>query len=382
MISGRSEILELGRYFVTRRILPIPAFKIPKKSQSQRERYDQRRGQKPSKSSASDNHKNADALGITKAKAKPTTQSTVAIMVAFRCDFFSWLITRTLTNSAIIIARDLKRADTPIISNGCHVNNGRSGGDYNCMFGRTSKMKRIVILAYGLLAYCAFLATILYAIGFTSDTFVPKGINGGELAPPVQSMLIDMSLVILFGATHSAMARPAFKKRIMEFIPASAERSTYVLVSSLELAILFGLWQPLTFVIWKIDSPVIQYLLNAGSLVGWGIVFWSSFLIDHFDLFGLRQVWLNFRGMAYSPTPFTASGLYKYVRHPLMLGFLVAFWLTPLMTAGHLLFAGGMTVYILIGIALEERDLSKHLAGDYSRYRESTAMILPWRIRR
>ncbi len=238
-------------------------------------------------------------------------------------------------------------------------------------------MQRIIILVYGILAYCAFFATITYAIGFVTGMFVPKGIDSGALGPPLQSTLIDLVLVIFFGAAHSAMARPAFKKSITKFIPASAERSTFVLVASLQLAIVFWLWQPLTSVAWRIDSPVIAWLLNAGALVGWGLVFWSSFLINHFDLFGLRQVWLNFKGLPYSPTPFTVRGLYKYVRHPLMLGFLVAFWLTPFMTVGHLLFAASMTVYILIGIALEERDLAKYLSEEYSRYHESTAMILP-----
>jgi protein-S-isoprenylcysteine O-methyltransferase Ste14 len=176
------------------------------------------------------------------------------------------------------------------------------------------------------------------------------------------------------------MARPAFKERLTKFIPQPAERSTFVLVASIVLAILFWQWRPIDTLMWS-SRPPFSWLAIGVSMLGWVIVFWSTFLIDHFDLFGLRQVWLHYRRLEYTPRPFVVRGLYKYVRHPLMLGFLVAFWFTPTMTLGHLLFAVAMTVYIIIGVFFEERDLAKSLGEQYLRYKEQTLMILPWRKR-
>lgn len=240
-------------------------------------------------------------------------------------------------------------------------------------------MNRILILAYGVFAYAAFLGTILYMIGFVGDVIVLKNIDMGSPRPMAEALLVDVILVLLFGVSHSVMARPAFKERLTKFIPPSAERSTFVLVASIVFAILFWLWRPINSLVWNCTPPS-SWLLFGISMVGWVIVFWSTFLIDHFDLFGLRQVWLNYRGVEYSARPFIVRGLYKYVRHPLMLGFLIAFWFTPTMSLG-LLFAISMTIYIFVGVFYEERDLAQFLGESYSRYKEQTSMIFPWRKR-
>lgn len=240
---------------------------------------------------------------------------------------------------------------------------------------------KVLMLAYGTLAYLAFLCTILYMIGFVEGVLVPKDINAGVAEPLPMVMLIDVALVMLFGVSHSVMARPDFKQLLTKFIPAAAERSTFVLVANVVFMLLFWQWRPAVDVIWSF-SGLIAALLFCISISGWILVFWSTFLIDHFDLFGLRQVWLNFRGVEYSAHPFVVRGLYKYVRHPLMLGFLIAFWFTPLMTVGHLIFAIAMTIYIYIGVIHEERDLAKFLGDDYFLYREQTSMIFPWAKRK
>ncbi|MBX9685469.1 MAG: hypothetical protein K2X27_02130 [Candidatus Obscuribacterales bacterium] len=235
-----------------------------------------------------------------------------------------------------------------------------------------------LILAYGTVSYLSFLAVILYMIGFVEGLSVPKDINSGVSGPLLESIPIDFALILLFGLSHSVMARPAFKERVTKFMPHAAERSTYVLVANIALAILFWQWRPISTPIWSF-SGIASIILLAISMLGWVLVFWSTFLIDHFDLFGMRQVWLNYRGIEYSAHPFVVRGLYKYVRHPLMLGFLIAFWVTPNMTLGHLLFALLMTVYIFIGVIHEERDLARSLGDNYASYRERTSMIIPWR---
>jgi protein-S-isoprenylcysteine O-methyltransferase Ste14 len=237
-------------------------------------------------------------------------------------------------------------------------------------------MNRFLILAYGIFAYAAFLCTILYMIGFIGAVIVPKNIDTGIQVSLPEAALVDLALILLFGVSHSVMARPAFKQQLTKFIPHAAERSTFVLVASLVLAILYWQWRPIDTVIWTSSAPV-SWLLFGVSMVGWLVVFLSTFLIDHFDLFGLRQVWLNFRGLEYSQRPFVLRGLYKFVRHPLMLGFLIAFWFAPAMTIGHLLFAIAMTIYIFVGIFYEERDLAKMLGEDYLRYKAQTSMIFP-----
>ncbi len=235
----------------------------------------------------------------------------------------------------------------------------------------------IAALLYGVVSYTIFLASFLYAIGFVGNGFVPKSIDSLPAGAMPEAFLIDLLLLGLFALQHSAMARPGFKKRWTKIVPKSVERSTYVLISSLLLALLFWKWQPITQTIWEVDSPAGRGLVHAFFWLGWLIALSSTFMIDHFDLFGLRQVYLRLRSEPYTPLPFVQVALYRFVRHPIMLGFLVAFWSAPTMTLGHLLFAGATTGYIFIGIFLEERDLRRAYGEAYERYRRETSMILP-----
>jgi len=236
---------------------------------------------------------------------------------------------------------------------------------------------RLLFLIYGLLAYIAFFATILYAIGFVGNFVVPKSIDSGTQGSIGTALLVNIVLLGLFGIQHSVMARPGFKSWWMNIVPNPIERSTFVLLSSLLLDLLFWQWRPVTTVVWQIDHPLIRLVLAELSLSGWLMVFYSSFLIDHFDLFGLRQVVLHWRGRPYTHPVFMVRSLYTWVRHPLMAGFLLAFWSTPVMTTGHLLFAVVTTLYILVAIQLEERDLARFLGESYQQYRKETPMLVP-----
>jgi len=230
-------------------------------------------------------------------------------------------------------------------------------------------MRKAAVLAYGVLTYSFFLAAMLYAIGFVGDLIVPKTIDRGGRTS--NAVVVDLALVALFGVQHSVMARPAFKKRV----PAPVERTTFVLASALALDLLFALWRPIGAVVWNVP------LLMPIFWLGWALVIASTFLIDHFDLFGLRQVFAYARGVPYRGLPFKQPRVYGYVRHPLMLSFLIAFWAAPRMTAGHLLFAAGMTVYIVAGVALEERDLVASFGRAYEDYRTRVPMLFPFRLR-
>jgi protein-S-isoprenylcysteine O-methyltransferase Ste14 len=240
-------------------------------------------------------------------------------------------------------------------------------------------MARLFALIYGLISYALFLGTILYAIGFVTGFGVPKTINTGEIAALRAAIPNNLLLLSLFAIQHSVMARQSFKRWWTQYVPASIERSTYVLFSSLTLDLLFSQWQPMPAVIWRIDQPQIAMAITGLSLVGWLIVFTSTFLISHFELFGVRQVVDNLTGRTLPAPRFRTPFLYNFVRHPLYLGFIIAFWATPTMTAGHLLFAAVTTIYILIGILLEERDLTAMFGDDYRRYRDRVSMLLPWR---
>lgn len=231
---------------------------------------------------------------------------------------------------------------------------------------------------YGAACYGAFFVTILYLIGFSGDLLVPKSVDSGSPGPGASAVLIDLLLIGLFGIQHSIMARPGFKRWWTRIVPKPIERSTFVLITSLLLWLLFWQWRPIPSVIWRIDHASARIILTGLFFVGWGLVFYSSFLIDHFDLFGVRQVYLHLRGREYTHSPFKTPPLYRLVRNPLMLGFIIAFWATPVMTSGHLLFSIGMTAYIFIGVAFEERDLMGFLGEDYQRYRARTPMLLPW----
>ena len=237
-------------------------------------------------------------------------------------------------------------------------------------------MGRIAIFVYGVVSYAIFFATFLYAIGFVANIGVPTTLDGPATGSALWALAINVALLTLFALQHSIMARPAFKQWWTRTVPPAAERSTYVLFSSLALALLFWAWQPMGGIIWDVSNPVLRGLLVGLCALGFGIVLVTTFLINHFDLFGLRQVWLHLRGREYTPLAFRTPGLYRYVRHPLYVGWFFAFWATPTMTAAHFLFAMMTTGYILAAIRLEERDLET-AHPEYAAYRESVPMLVP-----
>jgi len=240
-------------------------------------------------------------------------------------------------------------------------------------------MSRVLVSLYGVLSYIIFFLSFLYAIGFVGNLLVPKTIDSGDVTAIVPSLIINVVLLALFAIPHSVMARPAFKQWFTRYIPVAIERSTYVLVSSLLLFLLYWLWQPITGVIWNIESAVGSMILMGIFWVGWLIVLLSTFMTNHFDLFGLRQVYINFKGQEYSHLEFRMIGLYKLCRHPLMLGFIVAFWATPTMTTGHLLFSVATTAYIFIALQFEERDLLTFFGDTYKSYKEKVPMVFPYK---
>jgi len=239
-------------------------------------------------------------------------------------------------------------------------------------------MKKAASLAYGGACYLIFFGTFLYAIGFVGNLVVPKSIDSGPVVSLTEAWAVNLLLLGLFAVQHSVMARPAFKRWWKIIVPSHVERSTYVLASSLLLLLLFWRWHPMPGVVWNIEQPVVLTALWIVFCVGWLVVLISTFLIDHFDLFGLRQVYFYAIGKTYSPPLFHTPALYRIVRHPIMFGFIIAFWATPVMTWGHLLFAGMTTAYIIIGIRLEERDLKSAFGNAYEEYQEQVSMILPW----
>jgi methanethiol S-methyltransferase len=244
-------------------------------------------------------------------------------------------------------------------------------------------LRRTSIFIYGVVSYAVFFGTFLYAIGFVGDFLVPRTIDGAPRVGLTTALLTDLGLLLVFALQHSVMARPGFKRWLTRFVPEPAERSTYVLTSSVALIALFALWQPLGGTIWEISDPAWRGVMYGLFGFGWGLVLISTFLINHFDLFGLRQVWLQLSGKPYTQLKFGTPGPYKLIRHPLYLGWFFAFWFTPVMTATHLLFALATTGYILIAIQLEERDLVAALGDDYRHYRERVPMIIPFlRLRR
>jgi len=242
-------------------------------------------------------------------------------------------------------------------------------------------MKRWLIFFYGVACYAIAFVTLLYAIGFVGNLWVPKSIDSAPRLPLGLALLIDGVLLGLFAIQHSVMARPGFKRWWTRIVPQEAERSTYILFASIALVIMFVYWEPLGGSVWDAQSPLAQQLLYGGFAFGWFLVFLSTFLINHFDLFGLRQIWLQLLGKPYRPLPFKTPMLYRIVRHPLYVGLLLAFWSTPIMTLTHLVFAIATTAYILIAIQLEERDLlAEH--PEYARYRKRVPMLVPFLKRR
>ena len=243
-------------------------------------------------------------------------------------------------------------------------------------------MAGLVAFFYGIVAYLVFIVSILDGIGFVGNIFVPKSLDSGEPGPVAEALIINMLLLGLFAIQHSVMARQGFKRWWRRFVPASVERSTYVLIASLVLLLLYWQWRPIPDPVWIVENPMGVAALQAIFWLGWGMALLSTFLISHFELFGLSQVFARLRNRELPPPVFTTPFLYRRVRHPLYLGFLLAFWATPAMTVGHLLFAGATTAYILIAIQLEERDLIQFFGDQYRRYRKEVAMLIPLPKRR
>lgn len=239
-------------------------------------------------------------------------------------------------------------------------------------------MKKAIVLFYGVIAYFLFLGAILYAIGFVGNLVVQKTIDGTPGVSLLQAILINASLLLLFALQHSIMARPAFKRWWTRFVPEQIERSTFVLLASLCLLLMMWKWQPMGGIVWSVQNKVGITILTGLFFLGWAIVFISTFLINHFDLFGLRQVWVYFRGKKYEPLAFRIPIFYRFVRHPLYLGFLIAFWSTPVMTVAHLFFAAITTGYILTAIRFEEKDLITHFGEKYQNYKKWVPKIIPF----
>lgn len=238
-------------------------------------------------------------------------------------------------------------------------------------------MSKPLAILYGVIAYAVFLVSFLYAVGFVGNLVVPRTIDaGGPQSDWGTALIVDVVLLGLFAVQHSVMARPAFKAWWTRIVSPTVERSTYVLISSLLLLLLFWQWRPMPAIVWQ-TSAAAATVLTVVYWLGWAIVLLSTFMINHFDLFGLRQVYLA-QGAAYQHPPFMTRGLYAFVRHPIMLGFIIAFWAAPTMTAGHLAFAVATTAYILIALQLEERDLVTYLGDAYREYRKRVPMLIPW----
>ena len=238
---------------------------------------------------------------------------------------------------------------------------------------------RLLALLYGVASYLFFFVTFLSAIGFVEDLVVPQTIDTGPVTPWPQALVINLVLMSVFAIQHSVMARPAFKQWWTQFVPASVERTTYVLAASLALALLLWQWRPMPAVVWHITDPDFAMAVTILSFIGWVIVLTSTFLINHFELFGLQQVANNFAGRPMPAVRFRTPLFYHFVRHPIYLGFIIAFWAAPTMTAGHLLFAAVTTAYILVGIQLEEQDLIGMFGDQYRAYKQRVSMLVPWR---
>ena len=240
----------------------------------------------------------------------------------------------------------------------------------------------VLIALYGVVAYATFLATFLYAIGFVANLPLPKtidlGLPAGAVGEPLAvSLLVNVALLLVFAAQHSVMARPAFKRWWTRIVPPAAERSTYVVLASAALILLFAEWRPIAVPVWDTAGSGLGVALAAVGIAGWCLVLASTFMLDHFELFGLKQVWHRLTGRTAAPAEFRTPLVYKHVRHPIYLGFILAFWAAPTMSAGHLLFAVATTGYILLGIWFEERDLVAHFGQRYRDYRRQAGMLLP-----
>jgi methanethiol S-methyltransferase len=239
-----------------------------------------------------------------------------------------------------------------------------------------SRAGRTAVLAYGIVSYSLFFVAFLYLIGWVTGLVVPLTIDSGAAGSVPVAIAVDLALIALFGVQHSVMARPGFKRWITRFVPKSAERATYVLASTVVVVLLIAAWQPIPQAIWHAEGAL-AIALQAGALLGFGILLYATFLIDHFDLFGLRQVFLAWRDRAYTEKRFVTPQIYRFIRHPLYVGWMMGFWVTPVLSIGHALFAGAMSAYIMIAIYYEERDLAAALGEPYLRWREATPMFVP-----
>lgn len=239
-------------------------------------------------------------------------------------------------------------------------------------------MRKTFSFIYGVFCYLVFMFAFLYMIGFVGNLVVPKSIDTGSQSTLTQSLMINLGLLGLFAIQHTVMARPSFKRWWSKIVPVQLERSTYVLAASLFLLLLYWQWRPMPDVIWSVDNPTGKAVLFSLFWLGWGTVLFSSFIINHFDLFGLRQVWFHLTNQDYQHVRFQTKSLYLYIRHPLMLGIIIGVWSTPHMTTGHLLFAASITAYILIGIQFEERTLVQFHGKEYENYRHRVPMLVPF----
>jgi protein-S-isoprenylcysteine O-methyltransferase Ste14 len=243
-------------------------------------------------------------------------------------------------------------------------------------------MKKMSAFIYGVICYAVFFISFLYAIGFVGNLAVPKGIDSGTPVGVPESLIVNLVLLGLFAVQHTIMARPAFKRWWTRIVPETVERSTFVVIASLLLLLLYWQWRPMTGVIWSVEHAAGRLVLTTVFWLGWIIVLLSTFMIDHFDLFGLRQVFLPLIHREYSGVQFKTSMFYRFVRHPIMLGFIIAFWATPHMSVGHLLFAVATTIYILMGLQFEEHDLKAAIGPDYEAYSRRVPMLIPCMKRR